>query len=58
VENGKPAWEMPIYPYPTQTGWNAVNSTFQPVEGKRGGVDKIAERFRPAAAAESLISTF
>jgi hypothetical protein len=48
--NGKPTWEMPIYPYPTRTGWNATNSTFQPVEGKRGGVDKIAERFRPATA--------
>jgi feruloyl esterase len=50
VENGKPTWEMPIYPYPTRTGWNATNSTFQPVDGKRGGVDKIAERFRPASA--------
>jgi len=50
AENGKPTWEMTIYPYPTQTGWNATNSAFQPVEGKRGGVDKIAERFRPTAA--------
>jgi feruloyl esterase len=43
-------WEMPIYPYPTRTGWNPTTSTFQPVEGNRGGMDKIAERFRPAAA--------
>lgn len=49
VENGKSKWEMTIYPYPTQTGWNATTSTFQPVEGKRGGVDKISERFLPAA---------
>lgn len=50
VENGKSKWEMTIYPYPTQTGWNAATSAFQPVKGKRGGVDKIAERFLPAAA--------
>lgn len=49
VENGKVAWEMPVYPYPSQTGWNAANSTFEPAKGKRGGVDKIAERFLPGA---------
>lgn len=49
AENGKPTWEMPIYPYPAQTGWNAATSTFQPKDGKRGGVDRIAERFRPGA---------
>ena len=30
--------------------WNATTSTFQPVDGPRGGVDRIAERFRPPAA--------
>ncbi len=50
AENGKPSWEMPIYPYPTQTGWNAATKSFEPVDGKRGGVERIAERFRPAAA--------
>ncbi len=50
VENGKPTWEMTIYPYPTQTGWNAATKSFEPVDGKRGGVERIAERFRPAAA--------
>lgn len=49
VENGKSLWEMTIYPYPTQTGWNAATTSFEPVDGKRGGVDRIAERFRPAA---------
>lgn len=49
AENGKPAWEMPIYPYPTQTGWDAGTNSFKPVDGKRGGVDRIAERFRPEA---------
>jgi len=42
--------KCPSTPYLTPTGWNATTSTFQPVEGKRGGVDKIAERFRPTAA--------
>ena len=49
VENGKPLWEMTIYPYPTKTGWNPTTSTFQPVDGQRGGVDRIAERFLPVA---------
>lgn len=48
-ENGKSLWEMPVYPYPTRTGWNAAASKFEPEEGRRGGVDKIAERFRPGA---------
>lgn len=50
VENGKSLWEMTIYPYPTQTGWNAATQSFEPADGKRGGVERIAERFRPAAA--------
>ena len=49
-ENGKPSWEMPLYPYPTRTGWNAATSSFQPVDGPRGGVERIAGRFRPPAA--------
>ncbi len=47
--NGNSEWEMPIYPYPTRTGWNPTTSTFQPTDGPRGGVERIAERFRPAA---------
>ena len=50
VDNGKPAWEMTIYPYPTRTGWNTNTQTFEPVDGKRGGVEPIAARFLPAAA--------
>jgi feruloyl esterase len=49
VENGKPPWEMALFPYPTRTGWNAATSSFQPVDGPRGGVERIAERFRPPA---------
>lgn len=49
AENGKPSWEMTIYPYPTQTGWDEATKSFKPLDGKRGGVDRIAERFRPAA---------
>ena len=50
AENGKPIWELTIYPYPKQTGWNAATNSFEPVDGKRGGVERIAERFRPSAA--------
>lgn len=42
--------EMPIYPYPTKTGWDIATASFKPVEGPRGGVDRIAPAFRPAAA--------
>ena len=49
AENGKPAWEMPIYPYPKATGWNAATSSFQPVDSPRG-IERIAERFLPPAA--------
>lgn len=51
VEKDKPTWEMPIYPYPTKTGWNADTGSFQPMDGRRGGVEKIAERFLPKAVA-------
>jgi feruloyl esterase len=50
AENGKTEWEMTIYPYPTKTGWNSATSTFEPVDGPRGDVDRIAERFLPPAA--------
>ena len=49
LENGKSAWEMTVYPYPTQTGWTATTKSFVPVDGKRGGVERIAECFRLAA---------
>ncbi len=49
VENGKSLWEMPIYPYPAQTGWDEATKSFKQVDGKRGGVERIAERFRPTA---------
>jgi feruloyl esterase len=50
MEADKSGWEMPLYPYPTKTGWNAATSSFEPVDGPRGGVDRIAERFLPPAA--------
>ena len=50
VVDGKKEWELPLQPYPLKTGWNAADSTFQPEEGSRGGVERVAERFRPPAA--------
>ena len=52
AEGGKDTLEMPIYPYPQRTGWNATKGSYEAVDGPRGGVDRIAERFRPAAAGE------
>ncbi|HSI09741.1 MAG: tannase/feruloyl esterase family alpha/beta hydrolase [Rariglobus sp.] len=48
--DGKVELEMPLYPYPTKTVWDATTSSFKPVEGPRGGVDRVAPAFRPAAA--------
>jgi len=50
VVNGKTELEMPLFPYPARTGWDAQAASFQQVEGPRGGVERIAERFRPIAA--------
>ncbi len=50
VVNGKTELEIPLYPYPTKTGWDAGTSSFKPVEGSRGGVDRVGTSFRPAAA--------
>ena len=52
AEGGKVTLELPIYPYPQRTGWNATKGSYEPVDGPRGGVERIAERFRPAAAGE------
>jgi len=50
VVDGKTEIEMPIYPYPQQTTWNAQTNNYQPVDGARGGVERVAARFRPAPA--------
>jgi len=48
--DGRTGLDMAIYPYPTKTAWDAGTNRFQPVAGPRGGVERIAERFRPPAA--------
>jgi len=48
IVDGKTELDIVLYPYPTKTGWDS--GQFRPVEGPRGGVERIAERFRPAAA--------
>ena len=47
---GKTELEMPLYPYPDKTGWDAATSSFQRVAGPRGGVEPIADRFLPPTA--------
>lgn len=49
VVNGRTEIEMPVYPYPEQTSWNATTNGYEPIEGPRGGVERVADRFRPAA---------
>jgi feruloyl esterase len=50
VVNGQTVLDMPIYPYPTKTGWDAASSSFRPVAGPRGGVDRVAASCLPPAA--------
>ena len=50
--DGNVEWEMPLYPYPAQTAWDAVTSSYREVKGPRGGVEPVAQRFRPPAATE------
>ncbi len=49
VIDGKIEIDMPLYPYPTKTGWEE-GTGFKPVDGPRRGVDRVAESFRPPAA--------
>jgi len=48
IVDGKTELDMPLYPYPEKTTWEG--GAFKPVTGTRGGVDRVAERFRPQAA--------
>ena len=46
IINGKTELDIPLYPYPSKAAWESGGG-FKPVEGKRAGVDRVAERFRP-----------
>jgi len=46
---GKDMLDMPIYPYPAKTGWDAAKSTFIRIDGPRGGVDRISSSCLPRA---------
>jgi len=48
IVDGKTELDMPLYPYPEKTTWES--GSIKPVNGPRGGVDRVAERFRPKAA--------
>ncbi len=50
IVNGKTVIEIPLYPYPDKASWEAGTREFKRVEGPRGGVERVAERFRPEAA--------
>ena len=46
IIDGKTELDIPLYPYPSKTSWDSA-AGFKPVDGPRGGVDRVAERFRP-----------
>lgn len=50
VVDGKTAYESPIYPYPTVARWFPDANRYSPVDGPRGGVERIAPRFLPPPA--------
>jgi hypothetical protein len=45
VENGKAVIEIPVFAYPRQTIWDVKTNSYQAVNGSRGGVERIADRF-------------
>ncbi len=49
VVEGRVEIEIPIHPYPATTSGNAETG-YGSTDGPRGGVERVAERFRPAAA--------
>ena len=49
VIDGKTELDIPVYPYPAKTGADSAGG-FKPLDGPRGGVERVAERFRPASA--------
>jgi feruloyl esterase len=50
IVNGKTAIEIPLYPYPAKAAVGADGKGFVEVVGPRGGVERVAERFRGKAA--------
>lgn len=50
VIEGAVEFEMPLYPYPERTEWSHVKGRYQAIEGQRGGIGRVAERFLPPAA--------
>ncbi|SDT89175.1 Tannase and feruloyl esterase [Verrucomicrobium sp. GAS474] len=50
IVDGKTEIDVPIYPYPAKAAWDEAASAYKAIDGPRGGVERIAERFRPPAA--------
>jgi feruloyl esterase len=47
---GQTKLDLPVYPYPTKAGWDAATSSYKPVDGPRGGVERISDKCLPPAA--------
>ncbi|MDR3709578.1 MAG: tannase/feruloyl esterase family alpha/beta hydrolase [Capsulimonadaceae bacterium] len=50
IVDGETVLTMPLFPYPSKTGWDAATSTFKRIDGARGGVDRVSDHFLPPAA--------
>ena len=48
IVNGKTEIDLTLYPYPSKTGIDS-SGQIKLIDGERGGVDRVAESFRPAA---------
>lgn len=51
VVDGVSEISVPIPPYPLQVAWNAEAQGYEAVEGPRGNVERVAERFRAERSA-------
>lgn len=47
LERNRLVFQIPVHPYPTRAVHNAAEKTFAAEEGPRGGVARVAARFRP-----------
>jgi len=50
MANGQTEFDIPLYPYPAKAVWDAGTNSYKKMYGPRGGVERIAGRFRPPAA--------
>lgn len=50
IVDDKTVWTLPLYSYPSKAVWDAEANAIKPIDGPRGGLEPIADRFLPAPA--------